>query len=122
MSYITREFHRVWVRAKLSCEGIRITWKEESSFSQWVALNIVSAGATFAVTMTPAERAIIIGFGLLILVGELFNTAVEAAIDLTTEEIHPLAKKAKDTACAAVALLAVTTGIVWVIILIPKLL
>jgi diacylglycerol kinase (ATP) len=120
MGYFTREFRRIWVRANLSWEGICITWKEESSFSQWVVFNIVSASATFAITMTQSERAIIIGFGLLVLVGELFNTAVESAIDLTTEEIHPMAKKAKDTACAAVALLAVTTGVMWLLILWPR--
>lgn len=121
MSYASREFRRFLVRVKLSWEGIRITWVEEASFPQWVVANILSASATFAFTMTPAERALIIGLGLLVLVAELLNTAVEAAVDLSTEDIHPLAKKAKDTACAAVALTAITTGVVWLLILIPKL-
>lgn len=121
MSYASREFRRFLVRVKLSWEGIRITWVEEASFPQWVVANILSASATFAFTMTPIERALIIGLGLLVLVAELLNTAVEAAVDLSTEDIHPLAKKAKDTACAAVALTAITTGVVWLLILVPKL-
>lgn len=120
MTYLTREFRRVCVRFKLSWEGICVTWKEEASFPQWVVANILSASATFALTMTPAERGLIIGFGLLVLVAELFNTAVESAIDLSTKDIHPLAKKAKDTACAAVALTAITTGILWLVVLFPR--
>lgn len=122
MSYVSRELRRFLVRLKLSWDGIRITWNEEASFPQWVVANILSASATFAFVMTPAERALIIGFGLLVLVAELLNTAIEAAVDLSTQDIHPLAKKAKDTACAAVALTAVTTGVVWVLILVPKVL
>lgn len=44
---------------------------------------------------------------------ELFNTAVEAAVDLSTQQVHPLAKKAKDVAAAAVlvqAFVAVVVG------------
>lgn len=120
MSYVKKELNRVAVRLKLSWEGIMVTWAEEPSFPQWTIANILSATMTFAFTMTPSERALIIGFGLLVLVVELLNTAVEAAIDLTIEEIHPLAKKAKDTACAAVALTAISTGVIWLLVVVPK--
>lgn len=43
----------------------------------------------------------------LVLVTELMNTAVEAAVDLAHPHIHPLAKAAKDTAAGAVLLAAV---------------
>ena len=39
--------------------------------------------------------------GALILVAELFNTSIEAVVDMVTQEYHPLAKVAKDTASAA---------------------
>ena len=39
---------------------------------------------------------------LLLLVTELLNSAIEAIVDLVTPEWHPLAKQAKDMACAAV--------------------
>jgi len=53
---------------------------------------------------------------------ELLNTAIERAVDLVTQEHHPLAKQAKDMAAGAVfiyALLSVTVGL---IIFLPKLL
>ena len=117
IAYLKRETARVLRRCRNSLDGLGFAWRDESSFQQWVAANAVSAGLTFAVDMTAVERALIIGFGLLVLVAELLNTGIEAAIDRMGEEHHPLAQKAKDTACAAVALCAVITGLVWVIVL-----
>ncbi|MBL4875636.1 MAG: diacylglycerol kinase, partial [Cohaesibacteraceae bacterium] len=117
-----RETARVANRAVLTWEGIKITWVDEASFSQWVVANIVSAALTFTLEMSPVERALIIGFGLLVLVMELMNTAVETAIDRISEDIHPLSKKAKDVACAAVTMTAIATGVIWAIIALPKLL
>ena len=74
VSYLKREVARVWTRCWNSIEGLGFAWREESSFSQWVVLNGISAALTFAFEMTPAERALIIGFGLLVLVAELLNT------------------------------------------------
>lgn len=122
LKYIKREAKRVVVRIQLSWEGIKITWIDEASFPQWVVANIISGALTFTIDMTPVERALIIGFGMLVLVVELMNTAIEAAIDRISEDIHPLSKKAKDVACAAVAVTAITTGVIWVIILLPKIL
>ncbi|MEM7058330.1 MAG: diacylglycerol kinase [Pseudomonadota bacterium] len=118
LAYLKREAARVWSRCWNTLEGIGFAWREESSFSQWVFANIASAALTFAVEMTAVERALIIGFGLLVLVVELLNTGIEAAIDRISADQHPLSKKAKDTACAAVALTAITTGVVWIIVLI----
>lgn len=117
MSFITREIKRVAARAFHSYEGFKITWVDEKSFSHWVVLNGFSILATFLIEMSRAEQMIIIGFGLLVLIMELVNTGIEAAIDRISEEIHPLSKKAKDVACAAVFLTAITLGIMWLIVL-----
>jgi diacylglycerol kinase (ATP) len=122
LKYLKREIARIANRAVLTWEGIKITWIDEPSFSQWVVANIVSAALTFTLEMSPVERALIIGFGLLVLVMELMNTAIEAAIDRISEDIHPLSKKAKDVACAAVTMTAIATGMIWAIIALPKLL
>ena len=60
-------------------------------------------------------------FGL-ILALELVNTAIEATVDLCTEERRPLAKKAKDAAAGAVLIAAVFAAIIGVMIFIPRLL
>lgn len=60
-------------------------------------------------------------FGL-ILALELVNTAVEATVDLFTEERKPLAKKAKDAAAGAVLVAAIFATVIGILIFIPKLL
>nr|WP_144920431.1 diacylglycerol kinase family protein [Paenibacillus bovis] len=58
-------------------------------------------------------------FGVMAL--ELINSAIERVVDLSTTEIHPLAKQAKDLAAAAVLVYAIMAVIIGIIILGPKL-
>ncbi|MDO5132411.1 MAG: diacylglycerol kinase family protein [Eubacteriales bacterium] len=53
---------------------------------------------------------------------ELVNTAVEAVVDLVTQEYQPLAKRAKDTAAGAVLIAAIMAAAAGLIIFIPRLL
>lgn len=62
---------------------------------------------------------------LLVLIGgvislELINSSIENLVDLVTEEYHPLAKKAKDMAAAAVFIFSIVSVIIGLIIFIPK--
>lgn len=52
---------------------------------------------------------------------EIMNTAVERTVDLVTEEFHPLAKRAKDIAAAAVFVYCVFAVIIGLILFIPAL-
>ena len=58
-------------------------------------------------------------FGLVMAL-EQVNTAVEAVVDMVTEEYHPLAKVAKDTAAGAVLIAAIMAAIAGCIIFLPK--
>lgn len=60
-------------------------------------------------------------FGL-ILALELVNTAIEATVDLCTEERRPLAKKAKDAAAGAVLIAAIFAAVIGLMIFVPRLL
>ena len=51
---------------------------------------------------------------------ELMNTAIEKAVDLVTNETHPLAKAAKDTAAGAVLVYAIFSAVVGLIIFLPR--
>ena len=58
------------------------------------------------------EVALLAGSVLLVMIVELLNTGIEAAIDRISLEWHPLAKRAKDMGSAAVLLtLLVCLGI-----------
>ncbi|MGI8383308.1 diacylglycerol kinase family protein [Robertmurraya sp. P23] len=52
---------------------------------------------------------------------ELINSSIENLVDLVTEEFHPLAKKAKDMAAAAVFIFSIVSIIIGMIIFIPRL-
>lgn len=81
---------------------------------------VVLAGIWLGLSRTEWCICLIL-FGL-ILGLELVNTAVEAVVDLASEDYHPLAKKAKDTAAGAVLIAAIAAAVIGVIIFGPKLL
>jgi diacylglycerol kinase (ATP) len=58
---------------------------------------------------------------LLVLIVELLNSSVEAAIDRISFDLHSLSKRAKDLGSAAVLIALVTLAVVWGLILAPYL-
>ncbi len=100
-----------------SLEGWRAAWATEKSLRQWTAVNIASAALAFALDLTTPERALILALGLLVLMAELFNTAIENAVDYISAERDPRAKKIKDCGSAAVAMAALSGGVAWVVVL-----
>ena len=114
ISYLRKEIPRVGARIIHTMHGLHRTWKDEPSFAQWVVINIISIVLTFVVPMSGTEQLILIILGLLILVIELLNTGIEAAIDRISPDIHDLSKKAKDAGCAAVALMALIGLFAWI--------
>ena len=83
-----------------------------------VMVFIVSCGVFFKIT--PIQWVITLVMGALILVAELFNTSIEAVVDLVTEEYHPLAKIAKDTASAACFIADMVAAGMWLVVFVPK--
>ena len=57
---------------------------------------------------------------VLVIGGELFNTAIEIAVDLAMPKINDNAKKSKDIAAGGVLVLAIGSAIIGFIIFIPK--
>ena len=78
---------------------------------------VTCAGTLFHIT--PVERCICLLLFALVASLELVNTAVEAVVDLATEERRPLAKIAKDTAAGAVLFAAIISVIIGLIIFLP---
>lgn len=74
-----------------------------------VAVLVVIAGLILGISVT--EWCICLGLFGMVMALELVNTAVEAVVDLVTEERHPLAKIAKDTAAGAVLIAAIMAAI-----------
>ena len=83
-----------------------------------VALLVILGGYFFEVSIN--EWLVLILIIAVVLIAESINTAVEATMDLLTEEYHPLAKIAKDTAAGAVLLAALSSVVIGIIIFYDK--
>ena len=81
------------------------------------ALTVCLAGFYFSISQT--EWLAVLLCIALVFTAEAFNSALEYLVDLATDQVHPLAKKAKDVAAAAVLMAAIFSCIIAVIIFYP---
>jgi diacylglycerol kinase (ATP) len=110
---ITRAF-----RAAInSWNGLIYAFKEESAFRQELGLSLILIPLAIYLPVTPIEKILLIASVILVVIIELLNSSVEAAIDRISFEVHDLSKRAKDFGSAAVMLALLLCGLTWVIIL-----
>lgn len=100
-----------------SLEGFKAAFVHEDAFRQEVFLAIVLVPLAIYVGESPVEQALLIGSVLLVLIVELLNSAIEAAVDHTSTEHHALAKQAKDIGSAAVFIALLIVAVVWGLVL-----
>lgn len=100
-----------------SKDGLAAAYRYESAFRQVLWLNLILIVLTFILNFDSATKMLLIISSFVSLITELFNTAVEAAVDHTSTEKHELAKHAKDAGSAAQLLALMMLGIVWAIAL-----
>ncbi|WP_339476154.1 MULTISPECIES: diacylglycerol kinase [unclassified Pseudomonas] len=100
-----------------SLDGLRAAFVGEAAFRQLVLLNVVLIPLSFFLSVSRVERALLIAVCLLALIVELLNSAVEAAIDRISLELHPLSKNAKDMGSAAQLLALTMIALVWGVVL-----
>jgi len=84
------------------------------------SIGIMVVALWLGITLT--EWAILILTITIVWMAEFINAAVEATVNLSTSEYHPMAKVAKDVASAAVLLGAVASALIGLLILGPPLL
>ncbi|MEM6511463.1 MAG: diacylglycerol kinase [Pseudomonadota bacterium] len=106
-------FLRVIRAAKYSAQGFAHAWRHESAFRQELTLAVIMAPIAVWLGRTPMERTLLISVCLLVLLTELLNSAIEAAIDRFGEELHELSGRAKDLGSAAVTIALMICGLVW---------
>lgn len=109
---------RLKLRMIWSWAGCRDAWKNEHSFRSWVWANLVSGALAFVLPLDTGARALILALGLLVLAAELFNTAIERAVDYISTDQHPLAGQAKDAGSAGVFVTSLAAGLAWVVVLV----
>jgi diacylglycerol kinase (ATP) len=103
--------------AGASWRGLAGAFREEAAFRQELALVAVVIPLGLWLGRSGIERVLLVAPALLLLIVELLNSAVEAAIDRIGLERHELSGLAKDLGSAAVSLTLVLLGVVWVLVL-----
>ena len=101
-------------------EGIGTCIKKERNMKIHCAAAVLVVIAGVILKISLLEWCICLTLFGIIMALELVNTAVEAVVDLVTEERKPLAKIAKDTAAGAVLIAAIMAAIAGIIIFLPK--
>ncbi|WFF38871.1 diacylglycerol kinase [Moraxella nasibovis] len=95
-----------------SKDGFKVAIKEPAIF-QLICLHLPLMAAALWLDFAVAVKMILIVGSFLSLIVEFFNTALEAAVDHTSMEIHPLAKIAKDVGSSAQWLALILVAILW---------
>ena len=107
----------VWRATGIALQGLRAAWQHEDAFRQEVLIAAIAVPVALLLPVVPFGKVMMIASLLLVLIVELLNSALEAAVDHTSLEQHPLAKRAKDIASAAVFLSIVNALVVWGLVL-----
>ena len=106
-------FDRIHRALGYSLAGLRMAYTGESAFRQEVWLFVIATPLAFWLGQGWVQIALLLGSLMGVLVVELLNSGIEAAIDRVSFELHDLSKRAKDLASAAVLLSLLLSGGIW---------
>jgi len=107
---------------KYAFSGLRYVVRSQRN--AWIHSGITVLVLLLAVLL----KITLIEWGILLLAiglvwtAEIFNTALEALVDLASPDTQPLAKITKDTSAAAVLFSAIISVLIGLVILLPPLL
>nr|WP_276312644.1 diacylglycerol kinase family protein [Exiguobacterium qingdaonense] len=105
----------------MACVGILHAIRTERN----MRLHLISALLVliFSIWLQPTrlEIVILIAWVVAVISLELMNTAIERTVDLVTEDVHPLAKQAKDVAAGSVLVASIGAAVTALIIFGPRL-
>ncbi|NKJ46212.1 diacylglycerol kinase [Burkholderia sp. SG-MS1] len=116
-----RGLTRAWHAMKNSLAGFRVAIREESAFRQELTLAAILIPCGLLLPVEPVSRVLLLGSVLLVLIVELLNSSVEAAIDRISLERHELSRRAKDLGSAAVMVALGMCVMTWALLVGPLL-
>ncbi len=97
-------------------QGFRTAVVTERNIKVMLAVGALAVAAGLVLQIDLLSWAIILLCCAVVIMAELFNTAVETIVDLVSPEFHPLAGRAKDIAAAAVWFLSFVVAVVGVLV------
>ncbi len=106
---------------RFSYQGIRAAFKYESAFRQELGIIILLIPLGVWISESALQFTGLMAISMFVLVVELLNSGIEAAIDRIGPEYHPLSGRAKDYGSAAITLSLTLAGAVWLVTLLEHL-
>lgn len=110
---------RIIMAAGYSLAGLKAAFKNESAFRQELFIGVLLSPLIVYPGHTLVERLLLTGSLFIVLIAELFNSAIEAVVDRIGNEHHELSGRAKDMGSAAVFLSLVFAFVCWITLLWP---
>lgn len=114
-----RTFRNFIASVRYSIDGFLAALQHEPSFREDLLFAILLVPFAIILPVNAVSTALMISSLILILIVELLNSAIEWVIDYLRPEQHPLAKRIKDMASAAVFLSYINCIVIWVVMLWP---
>lgn len=118
MNTFKKRLERIRNAAAYSWDGLREALRETAVRDLLILHIPLIILALFLDTALAVKMLLIFASGFSLIV-ELLNTAIEAAVDHTSTERHPLAKRAKDLGSAAQMLTLGIVALLWAVALFP---
>ncbi|MFM1852517.1 MAG: hypothetical protein RIS54_2201 [Verrucomicrobiota bacterium] len=115
-----RSFRNFFASVRYSIEGFFAALKHEPSFREDLLFALLLTPFAIILPVNAVSTAVMISSLFLIIIVELLNSAIEWTIDYIRPEQHPLAKRIKDMASAAVFLSWLNCIAIWTILLWPS--
>jgi diacylglycerol kinase (ATP) len=115
-----RTFRNFLASVQYSIEGFVAAFQHEPSFREDLLFAILLVPFAIILPVNAVSTALMVSSLFLIIIVELLNSAIEWVIDYLRPERHPLAKRIKDMASAAVFLSYLNCIAIWAIILWPS--
>jgi len=108
---------RLYKATLYSLQGLRVAYRNEAAFRLEVLLSIFLVPLGLWLGDTGVERALLLGSILLVIIVELINSGIEAAIDRFGDDHHELSGIAKDVGSAAVLVTLINVIVIWCLVL-----
>jgi diacylglycerol kinase (ATP) len=112
---------RVWNALHYSMRGLVSAWRVESAFRQELSLAAILIPLAIMLSLPVMQKLALIASVLFVLIVELINSSIEAAVDRISLAHHRLAGRAKDLGSAAVLLALLLCLLTWTLIAGPLL-
>lgn len=109
--------HPTFIRSfGYAIEGFRTAVATERNIKVQLLVGVLAVVAGVVLRIDALSWVLVLLCIGLVLFAELVNTSIEAIVDLATQDLHPLAKRAKDIAAASVFTLSITAAVVGTIV------